>query len=1068
MKKKKMDYNYVLENIPSNLILANLSALRFFNREPRAFLLISNNLDKSVLYIGNILFSNGISNKGKPISVTTVYKYVNFVKSVRDFFKDDFNLPFGGLSRSTKVCSPVTIKESLVDISKGGESNYGCDKSFGHVDTPELFSVSRKISAGVLKREYSTISKGGERSTYKLKYYTLNLKMDLNEGLKEFIEILESKKKYIFLFQIKTEDGYWITLSKQIILEVKDGLLDIIKTYLEVYLEIQGEIYDIKDKTVLVIKYYLIDIPYNEIKNDKENFRNDLNDKFISKYGKLNFSSTARILSNLKGEFLNIKYLPSSIDNFGTIISKHENVIRYQYNKNIIIESIRINHEIQKNKIYLNDVMIMKYEDHINVDYSWERNINNLKIYYNKNGHIYKYECIINCKYIEREKICKKHNKNFISMDIETYIDNEEHIPYCIGWYDGKIKKKYHILDYENKEMMIDSVFEDLTNKKYNRYTIYLHNMAKFDSAFLLNNLIKKFKVTPIMKDGKLLSLTLIKKQPEMVSEIGIKKFPRITLYIKDSFLLIPTSLKDAAISFNVLHKGIFPYNFVNKNRLNYIGSTPSYIYYESQISKQNYESIKIENWSCKEESLKYLENDLITLHEILIKFSTSIYELFNLNIINHSTISSLAFKIFLTHYLPKGVNIPILKGIHNKNQSQAYYGGFLEVYEPLLKNGYHYDVNSLYPYQMKNYMPVGSPILTTEKNLDKIFGICYVKITTPSNIDKPILPFRDEMGRIYYPKGSWEGWYVSEELKNAKKYGYTIKVIESYKYKKKYIFNNYVDKISTIKEKSEGAIYLIAKLLSNSLSGRLAINEFNTISEFLDEKRFEDILKTHNIYEYIKLSCDHYLVKYDIEANETLCNIFNIDSQKLNKLSGNPRKSSRSIAIPAFITAYGRIFMSNYLKDSVYIDTDGISTKKEIDKDQIDKKKIGKFKLENEILLGYFLAPKLYYHFTLNGTNICKAAGLGELLTRNDYRKIYKGGLITKNKEKWKYNIEKGTINLLSSTITLSLNSYKRLNIIIDGVWIGTSPREVYKNKISPLSLIIRPSYPIQKYIPT
>ena len=43
----------------------------------------------------------------------------------------------------------------------------------------------------------------------------------------------------------------------------------------------------------------------------------------------------------------------------------------------------------------------------------------------------------------------------------------------------------------------------------------------------------------------------------------------------------------------------------------------------------------------------------------------------------------------------------------------KSYTGGAVDVYKPMGENIYRYDVNSLYPYVMKNYStPVGSPTL--------------------------------------------------------------------------------------------------------------------------------------------------------------------------------------------------------------------------------------------------------------------------------------------------------------------------------------------------------------------
>lgn len=43
---------------------------------------------------------------------------------------------------------------------------------------------------------------------------------------------------------------------------------------------------------------------------------------------------------------------------------------------------------------------------------------------------------------------------------------------------------------------------------------------------------------------------------------------------------------------------------------------------------------------------------------------------------------------------------------------SKAYFGGVTEVFKPLIKNGFHYDVNSLYPFVMRNLMPIGPHLI--------------------------------------------------------------------------------------------------------------------------------------------------------------------------------------------------------------------------------------------------------------------------------------------------------------------------------------------------------------------
>lgn len=101
----------------------------------------------------------------------------------------------------------------------------------------------------------------------------------------------------------------------------------------------------------------------------------------------------------------------------------------------------------------------------------------------------------------------------------------------------------------------------------------------------------------------------------------------------------------------------------------------------------------------------------------------------------------------------------------------ESYTGGSVDVYKPTSDSQkvYRYDVNSLYPFAMKNYpMPIRKPVYfegdILNINLDfknKPYGIFEVDIETPSNIKIPILQTRikTENGyRTISPVGNWSG----------------------------------------------------------------------------------------------------------------------------------------------------------------------------------------------------------------------------------------------------------------------------------------------------------------------
>jgi len=56
----------------------------------------------------------------------------------------------------------------------------------------------------------------------------------------------------------------------------------------------------------------------------------------------------------------------------------------------------------------------------------------------------------------------------------------------------------------------------------------------------------------------------------------------------------------------------------------------------------------------------------------------------------------------------------------------------------------------------------------------------------------RPVLPFHHE-GKTIYPIGNWIGWYFSEEMYNANKYGYIFNIIKGYTFNKGNSFSGYV-----------------------------------------------------------------------------------------------------------------------------------------------------------------------------------------------------------------------------------------------------------------------------------
>ena len=169
------------------------------------------------------------------------------------------------------------------------------------------------------------------------------------------------------------------------------------------------------------------------------------------------------------------------------------------------------------------------------------------------------------------------------------------------------------------------------------------------------------------------------------------------------------------------------------------------------------------------------------------MKKAQSIYwELYRVDIESKITLSSLALTIFRRKYYDSS-NWPI--HIPSKNEDsflrRAYYGGHADTYIPHGKDLFLYDINSLYPFVMKEFsMPGGKPVWDGnlgDKDLSSLFGFIEAYVECPKTIKRPFLPYRDKDSTLIFPTGQFVGVYYSEELKFAKSLGYTVIPIRGY-----------------------------------------------------------------------------------------------------------------------------------------------------------------------------------------------------------------------------------------------------------------------------------------------
>lgn len=392
--------------------------------------------------------------------------------------------------------------------------------------------------------------------------------------------------------------------------------------------------------------------------------------------------------------------------------------------------------------------------------------------------------------------------------------------------------------------------------------------------------------------------------------------------------------------------------------------------------------------------------------------------------------------KIFRSKFL--NYCIPILPRKIDEFVRNGYYGGATDYYKAYAANLKYYDINSLYPNAMKNPMPLN--LIKYHKygnniDLNTFFGFIEVEVTCPTNMLKPVLPFKYE-GKTIYPTGTWTAIYFSEELKAVQYLGYKFKLIRGYEFSKANIFNSYVDHFFNIKLNSSGAQKAIAKLHLNGLYGYFGrrqdlietVNVSNTsITKYLSSRIVKEMIKINDNYSTLLLS-DNINHKVLMKLNM----ICESNIQATNKIVMS------NVAIAAAVTAYARIHMIYYklLPGTVYTDTDSIFTTDTIPNHLIGSG-LGLMKDElNGLFIqeGYFLGIKKYGYWYLDKDNnrIEQSVFAGitrNSITFNEIIDLFKGSTIHRNIDSRFYkSFNNLDISIKSANISIHKSDRKEL----------------------------------------
>ena len=526
---------------------------------------------------------------------------------------------------------------------------------------------------------------------------------------------------------------------------------------------------------------------------------------------------------------------------------------------------------------------------------------------------------------------------------------------------------------YDGSTYWVHSEFSTILNV-INQFTdkfechVYVHNLD-----FDLSKIAKYLLPTSILDDSIFINnnVAVFAASQEII--------------LHDSLKLLPSSLENLCKDFGLVDDA--------KIDLSEHLIAAGYAVYDKN---GNFNKIKsLENYFMtvdpfEHELNHYLKFDCISLFTIL----KQVQEISGLDIddfVNCPTTASLAMKVYknlfetdykqavLTNYLGQWGSF--IEDVVR----QGYYGGRTEVFIPELANGFHYDVNSLYPYVMKvNEYPIGyydlyehdeaATIYRMWKRTKKGAGFAWVKIYIPENLIIPPLPVRHEK-KLIFPVGKISGVWTFNEIDMAERYGCKVEKVEQIIFFKstKPIFKSFVEKFEILKNTSKGAKRTFAKLIQNSLYGKFGMNRerdgLKIWTEELEEELKEKEKELEENGDYKKL--------YRVFYHPFLKRKF-IETPSISKAEYiQPH-------IAAFVTSYARCLLYESIMHQLekgevvaYCDTDSMATSGKLDESLVHDKEYGKWKLEAEIKEAIFLQPKLYYEESHDGHQTIRAKGI-------------------------------------------------------------------------------------------
>jgi hypothetical protein len=371
-----------------------------------------------------------------------------------------------------------------------------------------------------------------------------------------------------------------------------------------------------------------------------------------------------------------------------------------------------------------------------------------------------------------------------------------------------------------------------------------------------------------------------------------------------------------------------------------------------------------------------YNENDCVGLYTALDRFQET---LLGMGGEMMPTIAATAMRLFRRVYLQGDIHTD---AENNHLARQAYIASRVEVFSKWSEDCYQYDINSSFPSSMT--LPAPGEYLGRRAAPPEEHDLFLVKARVtalPMGVASyfPPLPYR-HAGKIWFPLGTWDGWFTGADFRIMEEMGRIEKVEEVREFSPCWDMRRYVEDIYARRKATldpyEREIW---KLLMNALYGKWA------------ERTEKDTIILNS-----SKDPGYYLAHGATSAEEIFGGAIVLTTQRAI--------AHEHVPFSAHITSHSRAKILRLLLaagDVKYTDTDSLTTPAILPTGN----ELGELKLEKKVKRGHYRAPKLYSTEDEGGEVKIKAKGFskvydeelgrGRKLTEADFQSLCEGGFV-------------------------------------------------------------------------